>query len=314
MSSGVYHGGLSISSGLTLSTNVPYFIGVSCRSGSQNFVVVNLATGQVQTATTTTVRAFSAATGYTIGGLSGGSKQADATIMAAMHSVSYLSLPELLAWAADPWAFWYPAETSAFDQIIAALSSSSVLALLALSQAGFAAQASATGAAALAAFTRARAGAQAAQSLAASIAARSSARARSRGLFGSGAFFSATAAAAARFASRGGASLASAFAARSAMGAKGRSASAQSVAMAARSRAAVMARATAAAATNLYAASGASRAIASARAAISTASSGIVINPNLLLKAPATIRSLSATATTRVLKAVQTIRKLKAPP
>jgi hypothetical protein len=55
-----------------------------------------------------------------------------------------------------------------------------------------------------------------------------------------------------------------------------------------------------------------SRAVAHARGAASVVQA-IVTNPNLILKAPATIRKLTAQATTRVLKAVQTIRNLKAP-
>jgi hypothetical protein len=318
-----------------LTVGVPYFLALSDNGTTCYFVQVNLLTGQIVTSSVATASGLSqgSTTTWLIGGNASGSAFVNGNIHSVMAGYVALSPAQLKAWAADPWSFWYPQQDDLLFATIVGASGGSA-ALSARAMARYASLGAPTLAASVAAFSLAQAEAKAGPTLAASIAGRSRASAQSRGAQGTGAFFSATAAAGARAASRGAATLASLLsgrssavseskagqalgvkvAAQSSAGAKGRSASVLSLALAARARVTSVARATASLGTGLYAASGASRAIARARGVISTASSGIVINPNLILKAPATIRSLAAPMTTRLLKAVQTIRNLKAPP
>lgn len=53
--------------------------------------------------------AVGAGTGFRIGASYNSSSQNfNGHIAAGMYSSKYVSQPEMLAWAADPWAFWYP--------------------------------------------------------------------------------------------------------------------------------------------------------------------------------------------------------------
>jgi hypothetical protein len=103
----------SYTSGITLSLNTPYFVAVSVRNNSGNlagnFVVINLLTGQIFTATLTgTSRILQASTfNWGIGGNTLNSRSG-VQIAAVMYSVGYLSLQQLLLWAQAPWDFWYP--------------------------------------------------------------------------------------------------------------------------------------------------------------------------------------------------------------
>ena len=109
---GVWMGSAYTLSGITLGTTSPYFIAASVypgASGLVHFILVNMATGAVQTA-------FNVATTKTTGTItspvfsvgSTGSTQAGMSTATAMLSVVGLSPAQLSAWAADPWGFWYP--------------------------------------------------------------------------------------------------------------------------------------------------------------------------------------------------------------
>lgn len=102
--------GSAYSSGITLSLNTPYFVAGSFRSGNQNWVVVNLKTGQIQTAAnTTSLTMDSPSAPYAIGGNFSSARAAGAQIAAVMFSANrFLRPAQLLKWAQDPWAFWYP--------------------------------------------------------------------------------------------------------------------------------------------------------------------------------------------------------------
>jgi hypothetical protein len=108
------------SSGLPQTTpiviNIPWFVATSCDlTNTSNYlysyVAVRLDTGQVYTTTGTTT---SAGAGTLTPTQSGGANVGGWTTFgttrfaAAMMSPIYMPLPLLLAWAADPWSFWYP--------------------------------------------------------------------------------------------------------------------------------------------------------------------------------------------------------------
>jgi hypothetical protein len=100
----------SSNSSYSLSNNVPYFIASSALSSSTvNHVATNLLTGQVfSTATSTGASLGASSSSPRIGEDFGSGHFAAGYIAAAMMSVSFMPMAKLLAWAADPWAFWYP--------------------------------------------------------------------------------------------------------------------------------------------------------------------------------------------------------------
>jgi hypothetical protein len=94
----------------TTSLNVPYFVVASATTGSViNFLALNLLSGQIQTQSITaeTVAVESSGLGY-VGNKTGGARPATAYVAATMMGGVYLSPTDLLAWAQDPWSFWYP--------------------------------------------------------------------------------------------------------------------------------------------------------------------------------------------------------------
>jgi hypothetical protein len=97
---------------VALSINVPYFLGLSATASNIYFVSTNLLTGQIKSSTFSGTYTFTA-TGSNIcqfGNQTTGNSSytANGTIHAGMFAASALSLQQLLAWAADPWSFWYP--------------------------------------------------------------------------------------------------------------------------------------------------------------------------------------------------------------
>jgi hypothetical protein len=101
----------TIYDGLQYSYNVPYFLAISITSGAAVFVLKNLSTGSVISNTLTSV---TMPTGIgnginLVGRVSYGPQYLNGIMAAAMYSEEHLSLQQLLAWAADPWSFWYPA-------------------------------------------------------------------------------------------------------------------------------------------------------------------------------------------------------------
>lgn len=110
-------GTLSACTGSTLQAapiiaGMPYFWAVSIANGLPvNTVLVQLGTGRVSILSIANALSFNAgdATIY-IGNRGTNTRQAIGKIAAAMHANNYLSIPQLLQWASDPWSFWYPTE------------------------------------------------------------------------------------------------------------------------------------------------------------------------------------------------------------
>jgi len=359
----------TITSTIGLSAGVPYLVAVSINTSASTFVAVNLTNGQIQTYTGSGLTLTTTTSGTIYIGQQSSGNYFNGLIGPTMYSPTYLSKAQMIAWAADPWAFWYPDDD--FDYRILGLSSGAVsLAGLSLSRlrgtstfsgaktmaargglllrtqaastqatataarsalisearsatalaAAFAAQSkveaeaksAAILAAALSAASSARAPSRTAASLAASFVAHARAMASARGAQGTGAFLSATGALRSSAAARGAASLAAALSGRSSSSAGGHPSPALLASLSARVRAAGGVRGVFSSGAFLYAASGLAQASLRAEAAI-LATVHLVFNPALVLKAPATIRSLAAPATTRLLKAISTIRNLKAP-
>ena len=100
--------------GITLTAGTPYFIAVSAdgyTAQTEYFVVCNLRTGQIQSATTNTSCGSTpgASSGnVAIGGRNYANNQSLCEIAAVMQSVTKLSPMQLLQWAQRPWDFWYP--------------------------------------------------------------------------------------------------------------------------------------------------------------------------------------------------------------
>lgn len=99
--------GGSLAAGASLgsvSTGVPYF-GAFSFTGTSALaaLLLRMDTGVIKTATGAPTGSPVAPNGtYRIG------LNSQSSIAAVMFSTSFLQLPQLLAWAADPWAFWYP--------------------------------------------------------------------------------------------------------------------------------------------------------------------------------------------------------------
>lgn len=89
---------------------VPYFYAISHANSSHvNFVVARLDSGQVyaETVSSASTALTSSVASCRIGN-NNASAFSNAGISCKMFSRGYLSITELLAWAEDPWSFWYP--------------------------------------------------------------------------------------------------------------------------------------------------------------------------------------------------------------
>lgn len=104
--------GSEVNSGIPLVS--PCFYAVSFSAAAINFLVVNLVTGQVQTATAagTTPVPNGPGSGIFIGTFDNGGGQFLGKISHVMCVANFLSLSQLLQWAADPFSFWYPRTVS----------------------------------------------------------------------------------------------------------------------------------------------------------------------------------------------------------
>ena len=91
-----------------LSANTPYFAAMSLRSGNSNAVITNLQTGVVRTSNIATAYTSVTPSGAVIVGNAPTAAASNFKIAAVMTSPAYLSAAQLLAWANDPWSFWYP--------------------------------------------------------------------------------------------------------------------------------------------------------------------------------------------------------------
>lgn len=100
-----FTGGLD--TGISAADNIPYFYALSIEGGaSYNAVVVNLSNGKVSQASATTTLTPGVNASPTI--LKASTIYIDAYVACMMQAPTFLSMQQLLAWAADPWAFWYP--------------------------------------------------------------------------------------------------------------------------------------------------------------------------------------------------------------
>jgi len=110
------------SSGITLLAGVPYFLACSFNPAATVFVVKRMDTGQTYFSSPGTPFL---APGAPDGNLQIGSKGSseagvDRYILSAMFSGQFNSLPVLLQWAADPWAFWFPRRQINYGSTVAA--------------------------------------------------------------------------------------------------------------------------------------------------------------------------------------------------
>lgn len=104
-------GGSSNSSGITLTTGTPFFLACSVSSSAANFIAVNLKNGKVQKSFGGAGVALAQNAGgrFLVGANSGLTSQCLlGSISAVVYSGVALSQAQLLQWAQDPWAFWYP--------------------------------------------------------------------------------------------------------------------------------------------------------------------------------------------------------------
>lgn len=98
------------SSGLTVSVGVPYFAAASWLSGGNiNFVLVNLNTGNIQTATSSTAATINLSVFLIAAAGTAANDEFNGSIGPVLLGINnYLSLPLLTNWAQSPWDFWFP--------------------------------------------------------------------------------------------------------------------------------------------------------------------------------------------------------------
>lgn len=105
-------GGSFLDSGNHLVSGVPYFVAISVEASvATYFVVTNLRTGAVKTVVGAAVTCPNTSPdgGYVFGkNTISGQSPMNGLVAAAMASSTAMTLPQMLAWAQDPWAFWYP--------------------------------------------------------------------------------------------------------------------------------------------------------------------------------------------------------------
>lgn len=110
-------GGPFISSNLSVVANQPVFFAASGSGTGTNFVLRNLANGAINSSTGAT--ALNATGGLVTDrtiwfGPAGSQGATNGLIAAAMASAVAQPLSTLLAWAEDPWSFWYPPSFDAY--------------------------------------------------------------------------------------------------------------------------------------------------------------------------------------------------------
>jgi hypothetical protein len=109
---------LGVSNGTQASTvaslvaGTPYFIIGSGMSGNSNLAATNLLTGQIVSTHSTATFSVGVGNPLTVGMefgiLNNGNRPWDGYIATAMYSNFLMPMSAVLAWAVDPWAFWYP--------------------------------------------------------------------------------------------------------------------------------------------------------------------------------------------------------------
>ena len=91
-----------MNSNIALTIGTSYFIVVTYNGLVARFIVVNLATGAATTTTVSNAKTIQATTQglFSIGSYYSSSYSCASEVSAVMYSASYMSLPQLLAWAA----------------------------------------------------------------------------------------------------------------------------------------------------------------------------------------------------------------------
>jgi hypothetical protein len=103
-----------VATNLTITANVPYFIvasGTIGNPGTYDCVQTNLATGQVSSQRNIAINSTplaAAGANWGVGFELTGAGTPNCNIAAASISFNVLPFTTMLAWAADPWSFWYP--------------------------------------------------------------------------------------------------------------------------------------------------------------------------------------------------------------
>jgi hypothetical protein len=105
-----FYNGSFNSAVFTPAANAPYFFAMSALASTVvNFVALNLASGKLFSASVANANTIASTTTFvTIGNNSTLAGMQGAIAAVAYAYNVYLSLALLLAWAADPWSFWYP--------------------------------------------------------------------------------------------------------------------------------------------------------------------------------------------------------------
>jgi hypothetical protein len=109
-------GTTKVSSVVQLTANHTYFVAASFLPGTSvpiNFISVDLGTGQILTDNTTWTPGAALLINSTIMfGQGNLPKSIKGRTASGMVGIVFLSIPQLLVWAADPWSFWYPSPQS----------------------------------------------------------------------------------------------------------------------------------------------------------------------------------------------------------
>lgn len=104
-------------SSLAIAAATPYFAVVSQNgTTSTQFLLMDLRSGKVLVETQAAGLAVptSLSGSYLVSAAPNTGSHLLGNVAAAMYSGIYLSLPTMLAWAADPWSFWYPDRNDAW--------------------------------------------------------------------------------------------------------------------------------------------------------------------------------------------------------
>lgn len=110
---------VSISSGLTMSVGVPYlyigsWIDTSSTTVTVNFVLVDLTTGRITSATVSSSTSAHGPSTLFIGNRNDGIRPWAGNLYALCASTAFFSVSGLLQIAVDPWSFWYPRRDATF--------------------------------------------------------------------------------------------------------------------------------------------------------------------------------------------------------
>lgn len=100
----------TIATNLSMTTGIPYFCVASINQSTNiNFLLLRLDNGAVQTqAVSVSVTMAASTSAYLVGNWPFVSLGMTGNLAAVMYNHAYLSIPQLLLWAQNPWGFWYP--------------------------------------------------------------------------------------------------------------------------------------------------------------------------------------------------------------